>query len=77
MRNRQEEIQWRESGGQLHREIESLSPDRRKAVRAHRAGFGVREIMELQYWPYHRARNLIARGMADLRRGLRKRGVDV
>lgn len=48
----------------------SLLEDRRQAVVAHLAGFGVREIMETHGWPYQRARNLIARGMADLRRAL-------
>lgn len=56
--------------------LATLSADRRRAARAHLAGFEVQEIMAMQGWSYNRARNLIARGMADLRRALRERGVD-
>jgi DNA-directed RNA polymerase specialized sigma24 family protein len=51
------------------------APDRARAVKAHLAGFSVEEIMALCGWPYQRARNLIARGMADLRLALRERGM--
>jgi len=43
-------------------------------VMAHLAGYEVKEIMAMFEWPYHKARNLIARGMADLRRKLDARG---
>ncbi|HHQ49523.1 MAG TPA: sigma-70 family RNA polymerase sigma factor [Acidobacteria bacterium] len=66
----------RELGAQIKEALEELPGDRRRAVRAHLAGFSVREIMEMFDWPYNRARNLIARGMADLRRELRTRGID-
>ncbi|MEZ5332252.1 MAG: sigma-70 family RNA polymerase sigma factor [Thermoanaerobaculia bacterium] len=65
-----------ELGALVEREIQSLAPDRGLAVRRHLAGYGVREIMMEQAWSYQKARNLIARGMADLRRALRARGVD-
>lgn len=52
-----------------------LSPDRRKAVERHLAGDRVSEIMQRYDWSYSRARNLIARGMADLRGRLREMGV--
>ena len=52
----------------------SLSPDRARAVRAHVGGWSVQEIMELTGWSYQRTRNLIARGMADLRSALIDRG---
>jgi RNA polymerase sigma factor (sigma-70 family) len=53
-----------------------LAPDRRKAVAGHLAGYRVGEIMQRYDWSYSRARNLIARGMADLRDKLRALGVD-
>lgn len=56
--------------------LTSLSRDRRRATKAHLAGFDVREIMGMFGWSYNQARNLIARGMADLRRALRERGID-
>jgi RNA polymerase sigma factor (sigma-70 family) len=55
--------------------VETLEAQRRLAVRAHLSGFTVTEIMEMFDWPYQRARHLIARGMADLRRALRERGI--
>jgi len=53
----------------------AMAPDRARAVRGHLAGFNVEELMKLYGWTYQRARNLIARGMADLRAELRSRGL--
>jgi DNA-directed RNA polymerase specialized sigma24 family protein len=53
----------------------TMAPDRARAVRGHLAGFNVEELMTLYGWTYQRARNLIARGMADLRDELRTRGL--
>jgi hypothetical protein len=36
----------------------------------------VAAIMPMYGWSYQKARNLIARGMSDLRSELRRRGVD-
>lgn len=55
--------------------IASLAPKRQQAVRAHLSGFDVREMMEMFGWSYQTARHLIARGIADLRRALRERGI--
>ena len=69
------------SGAELGRAIEhaiaSLPADRIIAVRAHLAGYSVEEIMQIHGWPYQKARNLIARGMADLRMTLVKGGYRV
>ncbi len=65
----------RELGREVVRAIGKLAPDRARAVRAHLAGYDVREVMEVFGWSYNRARNLISRGMADLRRELRRRGL--
>ena len=54
--------------------LASLAPDRARAVRAHVAGWSVHEIMTLTGWSYERTRNLIARGMSDLRSALIQRG---
>jgi len=64
-----------ELGALIRRALATLSPDRRRAVKAHLMGFDVQEIMTMQSWPYNKARNLIVRGMADLRRELVRRGV--
>jgi RNA polymerase sigma factor (sigma-70 family) len=67
-------IQQRELGAAIAGAIDELTAERALAVRAHLAGFEVEEIMELHAWPYQKARNLIARGMADLRELLTRRG---
>jgi RNA polymerase sigma factor (sigma-70 family) len=66
----------REQARLLREALATLAPKRRQAVRAHLAGLGVQEIMELHGWPYQTARHLVARGMSDLRRALRDRGID-
>jgi DNA-directed RNA polymerase specialized sigma24 family protein len=52
-----------------------LATERQRAVRLHLQGFDVDEIMRLCGWPYQKARNLIARGMADLRASLLAKGI--
>lgn len=54
--------------------LRSLTPERRDAVRAHLEGFQFHEIMLMYGWSYQKARNLIARGMADLRKCLNGNG---
>jgi DNA-directed RNA polymerase specialized sigma24 family protein len=56
--------------------LKSLAIDRRRAAQAYIAGFSVADTMRMYGWSYDRARNLSARGMADLRAALRKRGID-
>lgn len=68
-------MESKELGMTIRDALSILSPNRRRAVQAHLMGFDVQEIMEIQGWSYNRARNLIARGMADLRRELEERGV--
>ena len=83
-----ERVAERAAGSDPHRQLDekerqqalmdclgTLEAQRQVAVRAHLAGFSVTEIMEMFDWPYQRARHLIARGMADLRRALRDRGI--
>jgi RNA polymerase sigma factor (sigma-70 family) len=60
----------RQRGDAIVKAMQGLSPDRRTAVRAHLAGFSVTEVMDMHGWPYQKARNLIARGIADLRAAL-------
>jgi RNA polymerase sigma factor (sigma-70 family) len=55
--------------------VASLASERQRAVRAHLSGFDVQEIMAMHGWPYQKARNLVARGMAELRQALLQRGV--
>jgi RNA polymerase sigma factor (sigma-70 family) len=66
----------RERAALLGNAIKTLSIDRRRAVQAYLAGFSVSETMKMYGWTYERARNLSARGMADLRIALREAGLD-
>lgn len=63
-----------ELGAQIDRAIAALLPERARAVRPHLAGYTVEEIMQVHGWDYQKARNLIARGMSDLRAELKKGG---
>ena len=63
-----------ELGAKIDRAIGGLLEERGRAVRAHLAGYSVEEIMQAYDWPYQKARNLIARGMGDLRNELKKAG---
>ena len=65
-----------ERGQILSEAIKALSIDRRRAVQGYLAGFSVPEVMKMYGWSYERARNLSARGMADLRAELKNRGID-
>lgn len=56
--------------------IGTLSADRGRAVRARLQGLSVKEIMALYGWDYQKARNLVARGVADLRAALKAKGID-
>ncbi len=67
----------KEASSQIAGALDELAPERRKAVEAHLSGFDVREIMRIHDWSYGRARNLVSRGMADLRQSLKERGVHV
>jgi RNA polymerase sigma factor (sigma-70 family) len=71
-----QDVSRREQRETIEASLGELRPDRERAVRAHLAGFGVQEIMQMYAWPYEKARNLIARGMQDLRGALRRRGID-
>lgn len=68
-------MEAREQRAALAAALQALSPERAQAVRGHLAGLSVDELMRLRGWSYQRARNLVARGMADLRARLRARGV--
>ena len=69
------ELDRKEKMARIRAAIAEIGPERRLAVRAHLSGFQVTEIMERHGWSYQKARNLIARGMADLRRILLENGL--
>lgn len=73
--NPETDLQNKQRAASLVEVVDSLQPERRLAVRAHLAGHEVAEIMRMFGWPYQKARNLVSRGMADLRTGLIEKGI--
>ena len=65
----------REAVQQLDKAIESLDAPRAVAVRLHLAGYPREEIEQLLGWSEARTRNLIYRGLADLRARLVELGI--
>jgi RNA polymerase sigma factor (sigma-70 family) len=53
-----------------------LADNRRRAVELYLQGLGNQEIADLLDWSEPKARNLIYRGLADLRKYLRAEGID-
>jgi RNA polymerase sigma factor (sigma-70 family) len=59
----------------LAQAIAALSDSRRPVVRMHLAGYGREEISELLGWSEAKTRNLLYRGLAELRESLQRLGV--
>lgn len=56
--------------------LATLAADRRRAVELHLQGLTLSEIADLLSWSESRARNLVYRGLDDLRQALRREGVE-
>lgn len=69
-------LEARELGRAVEAALEQLPADRRRAARAHLIGLDAGEISALTGWSYNRVRNLVSRGMIDLRRILKLETVD-
>ena len=59
----------------IEQAIEAIPETRRAAVRMYLAGYGSGEIGELMGWTEAKARNLLYRGLADLRARLEASGI--
>jgi DNA-directed RNA polymerase specialized sigma24 family protein len=66
----------KELGEQVEAALQSIAPSRRPVVRMYLAGYGTTEIGELLGWTEAKARNLVYRGLADLRSRLRAMGIE-
>jgi RNA polymerase sigma-70 factor (ECF subfamily) len=66
----------RELGERIEEALQSITASRRPVVRMYLAGYGTTEIGELMGWTEAKARNLVYRGLADLRVRLRAMGID-
>ncbi len=68
-------LEREETSAQILAAMDSLSPDRRTAVMLHLAGYSRDEISGMLGWQGARTRNLIHRGIADLRERLTALGL--
>lgn len=68
-------LEGSELAARVSRAIESIPASRRPAVRMHLAGYPREEIAELMGWTEAKTRNLLYRGLADLRERLAREGV--
>jgi RNA polymerase sigma-70 factor (ECF subfamily) len=68
----EEELELQETVG---RALEELIPARRSVVKMYLAGYGREEIADLLEWTEPKTRNLLYRGLADLREKLTDMGV--
>jgi RNA polymerase sigma factor (sigma-70 family) len=66
----------RELSERIDEALMSIAASRRPVVRMYLAGYGTAEIGELMGWTEAKARNLVYRGLADLRTRLRAMGID-
>ena len=70
-----EDVEGRELAAQIDAAIDTLSIDRRVAVRFHLAGYDRADIARMLGWTEARTRNLIYRGLDELRRRLTAMGI--
>lgn len=61
---------------QVEEALQALVPSRRAVVRMHLQGYGREEIAALLRWSEAKTRNLLYRGLDDLRAELRARGIE-
>jgi RNA polymerase sigma-70 factor (ECF subfamily) len=70
-----DDVEARELASQIDSAIDTLSMDRRVAVRFHLSGYDREDITRMLGWTEARTRNLLYRGLDDLRRRLTDRGI--
>ena len=70
-----EELEGGELSARILAAVDTLALPRRAAVRMYLSGYEREEIAELLGWSEAKTRNLIYRGLADLRRRLTERGI--
>lgn len=64
-----------ELGATVAGALDTITPSRRPVVRMYLAGYDKAEIADLLGWTESKTRNLLYRGLADLRTALAERGV--
>lgn len=72
----QENLEAAELAAQAARAIEAIPESRRPAVRMYLAGYSREDIADLMGWTEAKTRNLLYRGLDDLRRRLAAMGIE-
>lgn len=72
----QETLEGSELATQVARAIEAIPESRRPAVRMYLAGYSREDIADLMGWTEAKTRNLLYRGLDDLRRRLAEMGIE-
>ncbi len=75
-RGPQAELESNEALNEILETVEALIPPRRAVVRMYLSGYEREEIADVLGWSEAKTRNLLYRGLADLRERLRERGID-
>lgn len=60
----------------LEEAVDSLLESRRKAVKLHLLNMSLEEISEFFNWSRHKTRNLLYRGLNDLKQKLKEKGIE-
>jgi len=60
----------------LEQAVDSLLESRRKAVKLHLLNMSLEEISEFFNWSRHKTRNLLYRGLSDLKQKLKDKGIE-
>lgn len=71
----EQDLEQSEVAAQVERAIDSIHPSRRPVVRMHLLGHSREEIARLMGWSEAKTRNLLYRGLADVREYLTAQGV--
>jgi RNA polymerase sigma factor (sigma-70 family) len=66
----------REAVGKVISAVEELPDDQRRAVRLYLQGMTSQDVADLMQWTEPKSRNLIYRGLKELRNSLREEGID-
>ena len=68
-------VEESELAAQLSRAIDAITPSRRPVVRMYLAGYSGEEVARMMGWSEPKTRNLLYRGLADLRERLEEMGI--
>jgi RNA polymerase sigma-70 factor (ECF subfamily) len=68
-------VEQSELAAQLAKAIEAITPSRRPVLRMYLAGYSREEVAAMMGWSEAKARNLLYRGLADLRERLTEMGI--